>query len=197
MGHECCCETGPFLAWPKSAFFKKKKFKKNSLSKSSCASLISSILFFLFFFCAPFRSGINRLWSVWRYWPVTQAQYCVSSMMRESLWPGLLTQLSGTAHLFPEIIQGVFWSRSKLCQQAEQMVQVTEEKVVEVWIKQRIPLGMNTSYLYIYFCLCYSFSFNTHNFNILKTVSKGRQISENNLFFFFSFFYNPMAWISM
>lgn len=150
------------------------------MSKSYCASLISSFFFFIFFF-APFRSGINRLWSVWRYWPVTQAQYCVSSMMRESLWPGLLTQLSGTAHLFPEITQGVFWSRSKLCQQDEQMVQVTEEKV---WIKQRIPLGMNTSYHYIYFCFCYIciFIFNTHNFNILKTVSKCRQVSENDFF---------------
>lgn len=42
------------------------------------------------------RSGINRVWSVWRFWPGTQARYCVCSMTTGSLSPGPLTPLSGT-----------------------------------------------------------------------------------------------------
>lgn len=53
-----------------------------------------------FFF--PCRSGINSLWSVWKYWLVTQARCCVCNMTKGSLSLGLLTQPSGMTHILLE-----------------------------------------------------------------------------------------------
>lgn len=65
----------------------------------------------------PHRSGISSLWSVWRYWPVTQAQCCVCSMMSGSSSPGLLTQLSGMHMILVPRISGkrVVSKNLKLC----------------------------------------------------------------------------------
>ena len=100
MGHECCWENRPFLEWPKSV-----TLSKQLISPLYPPLLISpthsysSLLFLLHLIFSHHRFGISSLWSVWRYWPVTQVQCCVCSMMRGSSSPGHLTQLSGTSQM--------------------------------------------------------------------------------------------------
>lgn len=127
MGHEQRWENGPFLAWPKSATFPPWPFIYLFCHVWVCVCpslqmhLSHHVSFFFFFFstCAPFhhRSGISSLWSVWRYWLVTQARCCVCSMTRGSSSPGRLTRLSGT-HLIlaPRSLQSArFWEDEAPC----------------------------------------------------------------------------------
>lgn len=94
MGQKHRRENGLFSSWPTFITFCRPLFFPSSFVADD--QHVPHFVTFLLPLSAFHRSGINRVWSVWRFWPGTQAQYCVCSMTTGSLSPGLLTQLSGT-----------------------------------------------------------------------------------------------------